>query len=190
MKSINIFISSLLVVIVSLTACVPKSIPTAALTPITVQLAWTHNAQFAGMYVANQKGYYASEGLAVTFAQGGPTTDSIEAVLSGKIQLGIGAADAFLIACSTGKPVSAIAVIYRRSSHVYVALAGSEISRPQDFVGKIISMNATGHAPFEALMKRVGILPDQYTLVDSTPDLSSFYSGKVRCARCISRMES
>lgn len=162
----------------SITACGPKPAP--APTTVTVQLAWTHQAQFAGMYAADQKGYYAVEGLAVTFVEGGPTIDPLEVVRSGKAQFGIPAADVLLLARAAGKPVRAIAVILRRSPRVYVALAGSGITRPQDFVGKTIAVNATGRAPFEAMMKRVGIQPDQYTLVNSTSDLASFYSGQVQ----------
>jgi NitT/TauT family transport system substrate-binding protein len=35
------------------------------LTPVTVQLAWLHQAQSAGFYVADRRGYYAEEGVAV-----------------------------------------------------------------------------------------------------------------------------
>jgi NitT/TauT family transport system substrate-binding protein len=47
-------------------------------------------------------------------------------------------------------------------------------------VGKIISVNTTGHAAFDTMMKKVGISPAQYTLVDSTNDLTPFYSGAVQ----------
>lgn len=161
-------------------ACSPKPSPTPSLTPVTVQLAWTHQAQFAGMYAADLKGYYASEGLSVTFLEGGPAVDINEVVLSGKAQFGIAAADAFLIARAAGKNVSAISVIFRRSPRVYIALASSGITQPQDFVGKTIAVNVTGYAPFNALMKRVGIQPNQYTLVNSTSDLTQFYSGTVQ----------
>jgi NitT/TauT family transport system substrate-binding protein len=170
----------LLLILFSLTSCAPRPTPAPALTPVTVQLAWTHQAQFAGMYAADQKGYYASEGLSVTFLEGGPNIDIIQSVTSGKTQFGVAAADSFLIARASGVPVTAIGVIFRRSPRVYIALSSSGITRPQDFVGKTIAVNATGSAPFNALMKRVGIQPDQYTLVNSTSDLTQFYSGEVQ----------
>ena len=167
------------VLLAALNGC-QRAAPAPKLTPVTVQLAWTHQAQFAGFYASEQNGYYAAEGLAVTFVEGGPGLDVIQAALSGTAQFSIAAADVFLIARSEGKPVSAIAVIYRRSPRVYMALAGSGITRPQDFVGKTISVNAPARVPFEAMMKRIGIQPDKYTLVDSTSDLTSFYSGEVQ----------
>jgi NitT/TauT family transport system substrate-binding protein len=160
------------------TACGQTITP--ALSPVTVQLAWTHNAQFAGMYLADQQGYYAAEGLAVTFLEGGPGIDPIQVVESGQSQFSVSAADVFLVESSKGKPVSAIAVIFRRSPRVYVSLAGSGITRPQDFIGKTISVNSIARPPFEALMKNLGIQSDQYTLVNSTSDMTPFYSGQVQ----------
>jgi NitT/TauT family transport system substrate-binding protein len=164
----------------SLSGCSPISSSPKPLTKITVQLAWTHNAQFAGMYAAEQKGYYSAEGLAVTLLELPAGADPIDVVLSGKAQFGVAAADSMLIEQAQGKALRAIAVIFRRSPRVYVSLAGSGIARPQDMVGKTISVNSPGHAQFEALMSITGIQPDQYTLVNSSSDLSTFYSGQVQ----------
>lgn len=38
---------------------------------VTVQLSWVHQAEFAGLYAAEQQGYFAEEGIAVTFIEGG-----------------------------------------------------------------------------------------------------------------------
>ncbi len=42
---------------------------------IVLQLKWPHQAQFAGYYVAQEKGYYADEDLEVEIRSAGPTTD-------------------------------------------------------------------------------------------------------------------
>jgi NitT/TauT family transport system substrate-binding protein len=180
MKTRAAIIPSLLLVFVALSSCGPAPTRTPSLTPITIQLAWTHQAQFAGMYAADLNGYYRDEGLAVTFLEGGSGMDPIAEVLSGAVQFGISSADVLVIGRAAGKSVSAISVILRRSPRVYITLASSGITRPEDFAGKTISVNATGHAPFQAMMSRVGIQPDQYTLVNSTSDLASFYSGEVQ----------
>ena len=39
---------------------------------LTLQLKWVTQAQFAGYYVAKDKGYYSAEGLDVTIKPGGP----------------------------------------------------------------------------------------------------------------------
>ena len=48
--------------------------PTAAWAadPLTLQLKWVPQAQFAGYYVAAAKGFYTDAGLDVTIKAGGP----------------------------------------------------------------------------------------------------------------------
>src|SRR5690606_2822086 len=42
------------------------------LTPVSLQLQWSAQAQFAGYYAAVEQGYYEDEGLDVTIEEGGP----------------------------------------------------------------------------------------------------------------------
>jgi NitT/TauT family transport system substrate-binding protein len=161
---------------ISIMACGAKVTPK-ALTPITVQLAWTHQAQFAGMYIADQLGYYSGEGLAVTFLQGGPQVDKLAPVLDGKAQFSTASADELILARSEGKPLQAVATIFRRSPIVFISLADKGITRPQDFVGKTISVPANILLSLRAMMDKVGIAPDQYTVVTLPSDLNKFASG-------------
>lgn len=161
-----------------LTACGAKPL-TSLLTPITVQLRWTHQAQFAGFYAADQEGYYAAEGLAVTFVEGGPTADLIAPLISGSAQFGVAGADTLILARSNDQDVRAIATIYRRSPIVFISLADSNIVRPQDFVGKTIRVTDDILPVFHAMMSNVGISSDQYTVVNVPNDITVFASGEV-----------
>ncbi|MCJ7624139.1 MAG: ABC transporter substrate-binding protein [Anaerolineaceae bacterium] len=174
------FVFSFSMIALSISSCTPSATPTPPPTPITVQLSWTHQAQFAGMYAADQNGYYAAEGLAVTFVEGGPNIAPVEKVLDGTAQFGVTNADTLLIARSEGKPVQAIATIFRRSPSVYIALANSGITKPQDFVGKTISLGLKGRPLLNTMMSLLGISTNQYTVVESTPDLTPFYEGEVQ----------
>ena len=49
-----------------------SSIAAIADNKVTIQLKWVTQAQFAGYYVAQDKGFYADEGLDVTILPGGP----------------------------------------------------------------------------------------------------------------------
>jgi NitT/TauT family transport system substrate-binding protein len=181
MKSfINSIITLLLIIIVCLTACEPRPAPTQVLTPITVQLKYLHQAQFAGFYAAEQNGYYAAEGLKVNFIEGGPTVDLEKAVLDGTAQFGETGAENLIAARAKGEPLRAIAVIYRRSPLVFMALANSGITRPQDFAGKTIQYNATTGLILNAMLARAGISPNAYTEVNVGSDLAPFYSGQVQ----------
>ena len=46
--------------------------PASAEDKVTLQLKWVTQAQFAGYYVAKDKGFYKAEGLDVTIKPGGP----------------------------------------------------------------------------------------------------------------------
>lgn len=170
----------LLLLVLTVTACAPAAAPTPPLTPITVQLSWTHQAQFAGMYAADQNGYYAAEGLAVTFVEGGPNVDKLSPVLAGTAQFGIAGADELILARAQDLPVRAIAVNYRRSPVVFISLADLGITRPQDFAGKTIRVTANIIPTLHVMTARVGITPDQYTEVTLPSDLATFASGEVQ----------
>jgi NitT/TauT family transport system substrate-binding protein len=153
--------------------------PTPALTPITVQLQWTHQAQFSGLYAADQNGDYAAQGLAVTFIEGGVQVDNLATVLDGRAQFGVATAEQLITARARGKPLRAIAVDFRRNPSVFIALANSGITRPQDFAGKKIRAPASMLATLQAMTSRVGVTPDKYTVVDLPSDTHLFRSGEV-----------
>jgi NitT/TauT family transport system substrate-binding protein len=162
----------------SLLACAART-PEVKLTPITVQLQWTHQAEFAGLYAADQQGYYAAEGLQVQFLQGGVDIDPLAAVRDGKAQFGTAVGDQLLVARSAGYPFRAIATIFRISPTVFFCLASSGITRPQDFVGKKIRAPVNLAPTLHAMTTRVGVLPNQYTEVNLPSDVQMFASGEV-----------
>src|SRR5918997_1404496 len=61
----------------------------AELQPVTVQLKWVTQAQFAGYYAALDQGYYEDEGLDVTIKPGGPDITPEQVVASGGAEFGI-----------------------------------------------------------------------------------------------------
>src|SRR6202161_4589025 len=50
---------------------------------VTLQLKWVTQAQFAGYYVAKEKGYYKAEGLDVTIKPGGPDVAPEQVIAGG-----------------------------------------------------------------------------------------------------------
>lgn len=165
------------VMILWVMAC--SSQPTPVRTPVTVQLSWTHQAQFAGFYAAEQNGYYAEENLAITFIEGGPNISTPNALLEGKAQFIVIPADVAILARAGGRPFRAIAVVYRHSPRVYIALADSGIQTPYDFVGKTISVNRDGLPLLRTMLEHVGISNEKYSVVENTSDLQPLFSGEV-----------
>jgi len=180
MSKTDFFKSAILTVFILApsSACAPRATPM-ELIPVTVQLQWTHQAEFAGFYAADQNGNYADEGLAVTFIQGGPDVDNLAPLVDGKVQFCTATAEQLIVARAGGKSLRAVATIYRRSPAVFFSLADSGITRPQDFAGKKVRVPATILPTLHAIAARVGVTPDQYTEVNLPSDVTIFASGVV-----------
>ena len=72
---------------------------------VRLQLAWTHQFEFAGFYAARAKGFYTQEGLDVRIVPGGPGIHPIDQVLSGKAQYGVAGSEV-LLNFLRGKPLN------------------------------------------------------------------------------------
>jgi len=167
--------------LIAVASCGSTATPSASLTPVTVQLAWTHGAQFAGLYAADQNGYYAAEGLAVRLVETGPSDDRLVPVLADTAQFGIASPVQLIPARADGKPLRAIAAIYRRDPFVFFALADSGITRPADFVGKTIQLRPPARPLLRTVMTHAGIAPGQYK-EDNDSDYTALYSGAIDVA--------
>ncbi len=167
--------------LIGLAACTQATSIPSTPTPITVQLTWTHSAQFAGFYAADQNGDYAAEGLAVKFIEGGPTVDRLASVLNGEAQFGLVGGVELIPARAEGKPVRAIATIFRHDPFAFFALADSGITRPEDFVGKTLMVRPRAMPILQAILARVGITSQPYT-VNAQADFTALYTGDVDVA--------
>ncbi len=160
-----------------LSACGGPPSPT-PLTSVVVQLAWTHQAESSGFYAAAQNGFYAEEGLDVTFLEGGPKVDPRQSVAEGRAQFGAVASDMLILARAEGKPLRAIATLVRRSPVVFITLADSGITRPEEFAGQTVRLVPNVAVAFYAMMAKMGIGQDEYTEVNLPSDVALFASGE------------
>lgn len=95
--------------------------PSAALTPVVLQLKWTHAFQFAGYYMAEELGYYRDAGLEVRIVEAGQGQNPVDEVVAGRAQFGVGASS-LLLAHAAGKPVVVLGVVQQHSPQVLIAL--------------------------------------------------------------------
>lgn len=128
---------------------------------ITVQMKWVPQAQFAGYYVAQAKGYYKEAGLDVTIKPGGPDVSPVQ-VIAGK------SADAIvnwmpdaLAAREAGVPLVNIAQVFDRSGLMLTCKKSSGVSSPKDFKGKTLGVWYGGNEyPFLNWMAKLGYKTD------------------------------
>jgi NitT/TauT family transport system substrate-binding protein len=158
----------------------PASADRHAPASVTVQLKWHHQTQFAGLYVADAKGFYRAERLDVRHQSWKPgETSPIEQVLSGAAQFGITSQAQFLIEREKGARIVAIAATYQRSPVAFFALKRSGIKHPRDFAGKTVAFAATHEVPLKAILKRFGVELKDLKRVPYGFDLAPFYKGDV-----------
>ena len=111
----------------------------AALEPVTIQLRWFHQFQFAGYYAAIEKGFYADEGLHVTLREYDPEEERVERVINGKVQYGVGD-PALLKLRYLGVPVVVLAQIFQHSPQVLISRKEMGILSPEDLIGKKVML--------------------------------------------------
>jgi NitT/TauT family transport system substrate-binding protein len=174
-------ITNLLLITLVTAAC---SVQPPALEPVTVQLRWYHQAQFAGFYVADQQGYYADEGLQVSFIEGGPEIDLQAGVLDGSVQFSITGPELLIQAHTQATPIQAIAVIYGRNPMVIMTMPDSPILHPTDLEGHTIHVpNSNGRIQLITLMNRLGLETERYRIVQlSDPSNIVLIEGQVDAA--------
>lgn len=181
MRKMNLIIAAILLVSLFI-SCTPQPVKPPA-DMVSLQLKWIHQAQFAGFYMAKEKGYYARENIDVTLVEAAADTNIIDRVASGQADFGIQSADSILLSKSQGQPVTAVAVIYKRSPVVFVTLANSGIKSPADFLNKTVALEGAAFVDaqlqFFAMLEKLGLDKTRVKTVPYEYDFASFKSGAV-----------
>src|SRR5947207_5276619 len=97
---------------------------------VRLQIKWVPQAQFAGYFVALDKGYYADENLDVQIIPGGPDTVSEQQVANGQADFGVDWVASFLAFRDKGLPLVDIAQVYQSSGLTLVSRKSANISKP------------------------------------------------------------
>ncbi len=125
---------------------------------VTLQLKWVTQAQFAGYYVALDKGFYEEEGLDVTIKAGGPDIAPVQVLLGGGADVMVDWMPSALAAREQGVPVVNIAQPYKSSGMMLTCLKETGITSPADFKGKTLGVWFFGNEyPFLSWMATLGI---------------------------------
>jgi len=125
---------------------------------VTIQLKWVTQAQFAGYYVAQDKGYYQAEGLDVTIKPGGPDIGTPQVLAGGGADVIIDWMPSALASREKGVALVNIAQIFKKSGMMLTCRKDSGIKSPSDFRGKTLGVWFYGNEyPFLSWMSKLGI---------------------------------
>jgi len=124
---------------------------------VTVQLKWVAQAQFAGYFVAKEKGFYKDAGLDVTIKPGGPDVNPSQVIAGGGADVIVDWMPSALATREKGVPLINIAQIFQRSGMMLTCRVDSGIKTPTDFKGRKLGVWFAGNEyPFLAWMDKLG----------------------------------
>lgn len=126
----------------------------------------------AYVYVAQEKGYFAEEGLKVGIKPGTGTVDVLKLIASGRADFGAGDFSTTVVTVAKEKlPVTAVAAIHQKSLAALVSLEKSGIATPQDLAGKMVGdqPGSTNQVIFPVYAKAAGIDANAVNFVPSAP---------------------
>ncbi len=131
----------------------PASAPTAlpAAREIIMAMPYIPNVQFAYYYVADKKGYYAQEGIKLTFDYNFET-DVVQRVAQGTVQFGMASGDSVLLARAQGLPVRVVSTNNQRFPTVFFSKAAAGITKPEDLKGKTVGIPGRFGASYIGLL--------------------------------------
>ena len=113
----------------------------AALQSVLVRFTWKQKGEYAPLYVALDKGYYAAEGLNVTFAEGSGSETVVKVIGGGTNEIGYGSATAVAEAASQGIKVEVIAVYQPSAPIALVSFPDVNLTTPRDLEGKRLGVS-------------------------------------------------
>lgn len=103
---------------------------------VSVVLDWFPWSNHSGLFVAQERGYYAEEGLEVDIHPPADPATILQTVAAGRDDFGINYQTGVLIARQEGVPVVSIAALVQHPLNSVMSLAGSGIAEPKDLAGK------------------------------------------------------
>jgi NitT/TauT family transport system substrate-binding protein len=125
---------------------------------VTLQLKWVTQAQFAGYYVALEKGFYEEEDLNVTIKAGGPDIAPPQVIAGGGADVIVEWMPAALAARERGLPLVNIAQPFKSSGMMLTCWADVGITGPESFPGRTLGVWFFGNEfPFLSWMAQLGI---------------------------------
>jgi PAS domain S-box-containing protein len=147
-----------------------------ALEKASIQLKWLHHCQFAGYYMALEKGFYRDVGLDVTIREGGPAAEVEHDVVSGRADFGVGTS-ALLLNLAQGQDIVVLGQIFQHSPAIFLTPRETGIRSIEDMRGRRF-MYSNQHGDMRALLKRHGVDEARIVKVPHHGDPQDLINGK------------
>ncbi|MCL3860274.1 ABC transporter substrate-binding protein [Actinotalea sp. K2] len=161
---------------------------TADLTPVTLQLQWLTQAQFAGYYAALDQGYYEEEGLDVSILPSGGDVVPQDALANGEVDYAIAWVPKVLGSIEQGAQITDVAQVFERSATLQVSFADAGIDSVAELDGKKIGSWGYGNEwELFAGLNRAGVTDVE--IIQQAFDMNAFLAGDIDAAQAMTYNE-
>lgn len=147
---------------------------------VSLQLQWLDQFQFAGYYIAKEKGFYRDAGFDVEIKKFSYNTDVVGDVASGKTTYGIGRSS-LIWYYSNGKDISLLSAIFQISPLTMISLKSSNINDIKDFIDKTVmtTEDVVETASVYAMIRSAKVDENSIKYKKHTFDIEELIDGRV-----------
>ena len=147
---------------------------------VSMQLGWIPGGNQIGEVVAKQMGFYAQEGIELKIESGGPSTDGVAVVASGRFEVGqISSSPSIMLAASQGLPIKCFATGLQQHPYCFFSLKKNPVRTVKDMAGKKIGIHSTGMILLKALLAKNKVPEKEVQIIPIGTDMSPLLAGQV-----------
>ena len=123
--------------------------------PINVRFSWKMKGEYGPFFMAQEKGLYAKEKLAVRMGEGAGAQAALGALIQGQEDVDVLPAVFALTAISKGMPIKLVAIYHPKTPLGIISFPDKAVRTPKDLEGKTIahSVGETGTSYLDAFCK-------------------------------------
>jgi len=145
---------------------------------------WVPQSQFAGYYVAHEKGFYRDHGIEIEMLDGGPDTNPMSELVKGQLEFGTTWLAPSMIMASQGADLVLLSQIIQRNGLLLVTLKEKGYQSVEDLKGRRVGVwGGEFNYPVQALDRELGL---GLILVQQGFEMSELLNGEVDAALCMS----
>ena len=145
--------------------------------PIFFQFDWHPNAQFAGLLLAEHRGWYRDAGLDVTFVGLEKGAATVDQVVSGTNWLGCAESSVLVSARAEGAPIRAIGTMLQAGPMALISLKSNGITTLNDLIGKKMGIRPEGLGALDIVLRHDGLKLEQFTIINKDQTFEQLIDG-------------
>lgn len=148
------------------------------LTPVVFQLDWKPNVQFAGLLLAQDRGWYREAGLDVILRPIDADERVVERVTAGTNWLGSCESGVLLAARARGEPIRVVGTMFQGTPMCLMSLKQRGLTHPRQLAGRRVGLHADGNQAIDLVLASAGLTRRDVTVGLMPHDMTLLVNGE------------